>query len=85
MGSPNNFREAADVGGPVEMPASLAGLTINPWQNPKLTVGEAFDIRIQETRKHVEALCIKKAKLEALNITPMPYRELNNLLEINPF
>lgn len=78
MGSPNNFRDGADVGERVE-------LTINPWQNPKLTVGEAFDIRIQEALKHVEALCVKKAKLEALNITPMPYRELSSLLETSPY
>jgi hypothetical protein len=81
MGSPNNFRDGAWGGGSVEMPASLASMTINPWSNPKLTVGETFDLQIQQARKHVEALCIKKAKLEALNITPMPYRELSNLLE----
>lgn len=49
--------------------------------SPK-TVGEIFDMRIQEARKYVESLCIKKAKLEALNMTNMPYNELSSLLDM---
>ena len=43
------------------------------------TVREVLDIQIAQARKHVETLCIKKVKAEALNILDHPanfYRAL---------
>jgi hypothetical protein len=46
-----------------------------------LTVEEYFDVQIQAARKHVEELCIKKAKLEALQLHKVPYDELHQLVQ----
>ena len=37
-----------------------------------LTIREELDRRIENARKHVEDLCIAKAKLEALNVLDHP-------------
>lgn len=50
-----------------------------------LTVDEVFKQQIEQARKHVEELCIKRAKLEALNMSSMPYNQIRNLLEFYPF
>ena len=55
----------------------------NPWNDPKLTIGEAMDIHIQEARKVVEEMCIKKAKLEAMGWLKLPYHEVQGLLRIH--
>lgn len=47
---------------------------------PALTVEEQFDKLIQEARQQVEKLCVKKAKLEAMNLHKYPYSDLVNLL-----
>jgi hypothetical protein len=52
----------------------------NPWNDPKLTVGEAMDIRIQEARYVVEQLCIQKAKLEAMDWLKLPYHDTRKLI-----
>ncbi len=46
-----------------------------------LTVDEVFAERIEQARKHLEQLCIKRAKLEALGMKDYPYREIIGLLE----
>lgn len=56
---------------------------VNPAPNP--TIGEVFDTRIEEARRHVEQLCVKKAKLEALNMLHMPYKQIRDLMETYPF
>ena len=37
------------------------------------TVGEALDQQIEQARKWVEQLCIRKAKAEALNVLDHPF------------
>jgi hypothetical protein len=62
------------------------GCTVaQPEPAPAYTVGEVYDKRIENARKMVEQLCVKKAKLEALNMLHMPYRELSELLDTYPF
>lgn len=56
---------------------------INPWSNPKLTIGEAFDIQIKECREQLEQLCVKKAKLEAMDWLNHPYYEVQRLMSIS--
>lgn len=58
---------------------------ISPWQNPKLTLGEACDIRIKEARQIVEKLCIQKAKLEAIDWLNLPYQDTRNLVNMDGF
>lgn len=53
--------------------------------SPKSTLGDVFDYQIEQARKNVEALCVKKAKLEALNMLHMPYQQIRSLLEVYPF
>lgn len=55
-------------------------LTRNPWTDPKLTIGEAYDIRIKEARYAVEQLCIQKAKLEAIDWLKLPYHDTRKLI-----
>ena len=52
----------------------------NPWSDPKLTLGEACDIRIKEARQLVEKLCVQKAKLEAIDWLNLPYQEVRKLI-----
>jgi len=70
-----------DVGG------CVTDRIINPWQNPKLTVGEAMDLRIKNAREEVERLCIQKAKLEVIDWLKLPYHDTMRLLDMreNPF
>jgi hypothetical protein len=49
------------------------------------TVDEVLQEQIEQARKAVENLCIKRAKLEALNMHKMPYNEVRNLLDTYPF
>lgn len=91
MGSPNNFREGCSgqnaCGSPVgatdkdvaapEVPA----LVYNPYNNPKLTVGEALDLQIKQAREAVEKCCVRKAKLEAMGWLDLPYSEVRQLLD----
>jgi hypothetical protein len=42
-----------------------------PVRKP-VTIRESLDDRIERARKNVEALCIVKAKLEALNVLDHP-------------
>jgi len=58
---------------------------VNPWQNPKLTMGEACDIRIKEARQLVEKLCIQKAKIEAMGWIDLPYHETRNLINMEGY
>jgi hypothetical protein len=58
---------------------------VNPWNNPKLTIGEACDIRIQEARQAVEKLCIQKAKLEAIDWLKLPYHATRNLTNMEGY
>ena len=47
---------------------------------PCRTVGEKLDLQIAETRKHLEQLCVTKAKAEAMQMLdhPMDFiRQLN--------
>ena len=46
-----------------------------------LTVGETMDEAIREAREKVERLCIRKVKLEAMNLLNHPYEELTNLFD----
>ena len=63
-----------------------AGISTNPWSDPKLTLGGAMDLRIQDARQKVERLCIQKAKLEVMDWLKLPYREVQDLLQIHdPF
>jgi len=57
----------------------------NPWSNPKLTMGEACDIRIKEARQVVEKLCIQKAKIEAMGWIDLPYQETRNLINMEGY
>jgi len=43
------------------------------------TVGEALDVRIKHARQQVEALCITKAKAEALGILDYPQEFVEQL------
>ena len=52
----------------------------NPWSDPKLTLGEAMDINIKEARARVQELCVKKAKLEAMDWLNLPYQEVRKLM-----
>lgn len=67
-------------------PKQAVGIT-EPTKNDVevLTVDEVFKRRIEQARKDVEELCIRRAKLEALNMSSMPYNQIRNLLEIYPF
>ena len=49
------------------------------------TVDEVFQEQIEGARKFLEQLCIKRAKLEALNMHKMPYNEVRSLLETYTF
>ena len=53
---------------------------LNPWSDPKLTLGEAMDINIKEARARVQELCVKKAKLEAMDWLNLPYQEVRKLI-----
>lgn len=52
-----------------------------PEQPVDKTVDEVFQAQIEQARKFVEELCVKRAKLEALNMHKMPYNEVRNLLD----
>lgn len=52
----------------------------SPWENPKLTIGQACDLRIEQARVQVQRLCIHKAKLEVLNMLDMSHHELQQML-----
>jgi len=53
--------------------AHYSGETVPaPKQSKPVTIGEQMDRRIETARKNVEALCITKAKLEALNVLDHP-------------
>lgn len=73
---------AADTDGCAKMSNIL-----NPWQNPKLTLGEAMDLRIKRAREEIERLCIQKAKLEVIDWLKLPYHDTMRLLDMreNPF
>jgi hypothetical protein len=45
------------------------------------TIKEVLDARIEQARKRVEELCIKKAKLETLNMLDMPWYQIQDLFE----
>ena len=45
------------------------------------TIKEVLDMRIEQARKRVEQLCIKKAKLETLNMLDMPWYQITDLFE----
>ena len=64
---------------------AVDGQVQNPWANPNLTMGEAYDLHIKHAREHVEAMCVKKAKLEAMNLLSHPYRQMRELLEMHSF
>lgn len=66
-------------------PCDVGTMVINPWSNPKLTIGEAMDIHIKEARARVDSLCVRKAKLEAMDWLKLPYQEVRNLLENSPY
>ena len=59
-----------------------ASVRISPWNNPKLTVGEAMDLRIKDARQEVERLCIQKAKLEVIDWLKLPYHDTMRLLDM---
>ena len=59
-----------------QLGASTAGMI---GSRPR-TVGEKLDLQIAETRKHLEQLCVTKAKAEAMQMLdhPMDFiRQLN--------
>lgn len=58
---------------------------LNPWTNPKLTLGQTCDIRIKEARQVVEKLCIQKAKIEAMGWIDLPYHETRNLINMEGY
>lgn len=45
------------------------------------TIKEVLDGRIDQARRRVEELCIKKAKLETLNMLNMPWYQVRDLFE----
>lgn len=49
------------------------------------SVGQCLDRQIEMARKRVEDLCIRKAKLEAMNMLNHPMAQLMYLLDGNPF
>jgi len=49
------------------------------------TVDQVFADQIEQARKAVETLCIKRAKLEAAGLSNHPYEELTSLLNTYPF
>jgi hypothetical protein len=49
---------------------------------PQPTVKEVLDNNIALARRHVEELCIKKAKLETLNMLDMPYFQVADLFNM---
>lgn len=53
----------------------------NPYSNPKITLGEHYDIMITQARERVEELCVKKAKLEALQLLNHPYHQMRQLMD----
>lgn len=57
----------------------------SPWSNPKLTMGQACDIRIKEARQVVEKLCIQKAKIEAMGWIDLPYHEVRGLINMEGY
>ncbi len=56
------------------------GTVLSPWSDPKLTIGEAMDLSIKEVRAQVQELCVRKAKLEAMDWLNLPYQEVRRLL-----
>lgn len=53
---------------------------LNPYSNPKITLGEHYDIQIQAARERVEELCVAKAKLEAMQLLNHPYHQMTKLV-----
>lgn len=53
-------------------------------QKPQ-TIGEQCDHMLVIARQKVLDLCIKKAKLEALNMLDHPYHEMMDLMQIYPY
>jgi len=49
------------------------------------TVEEHFNAAIKDARQYLEDLCIKKAKLETLNLHKVPFQEVRRLFETYPF
>jgi hypothetical protein len=47
---------------------------------PPHTVGQKLDMQIAETRKHLEALCITKAKAEAMQMLDHPMDFIRQLI-----
>lgn len=60
----------------------MSNITYAPTdsQENNPSVKEVLDEEILRARKHLEDLCIKKAKLETLGLLELPYGELNRLL-----
>lgn len=57
----------------------------HPMNDPKATIEEVFNSQIETARQRVEALCVQKAKLEALNMHKMPFQQVRSLLDLYPF
>jgi len=53
----------------------------NTPQSNEPTIKEVPDARIEQARKRVEERCIKKAKLETLNMLDMPWYQIQDLFE----
>lgn len=66
-------------------PTDAKTQTVSGCKKKPVTVDETFDEQIKSARKRVEELCVKKAKLEALNMLHMPYDDLRTLLEVYRF
>lgn len=53
-----------------------------PKRAEPVTVEEHLNERIESARKHVENLCIAKAKVETLGLLKYPHSELIDMLAI---
>lgn len=53
-----------------------------PKRAEPVTVEEYLNQRIETARKHVEFLCIAKAKAETLGLLKYPHSELTDMLAI---
>lgn len=62
--------------------AIVAGIDLSSpeAQNTVRTVEEELNLRIKYTKQALEDLCIKKAKLETLGLSQVPYKDLTELL-----
>lgn len=57
-----------------------AGVSTSKPAPVPVTIRETLDRRIENARKNVEDLCIRKAKLEALNVLDHPLELYSDLI-----